>query len=682
MVSGGGGPALGPERGTGSDRTVLRLAVMAVLLIAAFVALFSRLWYLQVLAVGDYRTLAKENRIRLVYSEPTRGRILDRDGDVLVGNRYSLSITIDRQRLEPGSLKERKVLYEIARLLVREDMAEEKRKKALIAKVKEMRANLNDATVSPYKPVAVVNDVGESIVARIGENPEDFPGVAAEKLPVRTYPHGKLAAHILGYVGEINEDELKSSEFAGAKPPYEPGDLIGKSGVERTYDRWLRGRPEIRRVVVNSAGEVVDEAIKQGEEPGRDLILTIDADAQKLAERALESGIMAARGAAYQAPDGAVVVMDPDTGGIVAMASYPTYAPAALADGITEREYQKLSGSPHTAEDDALPNRAIQAQVPPGSTFKIVTAGAALATGIATPDTYLPCPPFVEYGASGITTVFNNWTSADFGSIGFAESLEISCDTFYYELGWRMEDLWGAANGDESERFQDYMRQAGFGRPTGIDLPHEAEGRVPDEKWCDEYADQGLGCFDGWLPGFTVNMAIGQGDLTTNPLQMAVSYASMAADAAQVWEPHVGWKIGRPDPETGEEETLREIAPEAVRKLPLDEAEIAVLREGLEDVVMGANGTAAGAFAGFPLDQYPVAGKTGTAQIGSVDSGLNYAWFVSYAPADDPEYVVSVYLAKAGHGGESAAPVAREILEGLFGIDDETDVSLGQDASG
>ncbi|HEX2293681.1 MAG TPA: penicillin-binding protein 2 [Actinomycetota bacterium] len=676
----GGGPALSGERSTGADRTVLRLAVMAVLLVAAFVALFSRLWYLQVLAVGDYRDLAKDNRIRLVYSEPTRGRILDRDGDVLVENRESLSITIDRQRVEPGTLRERRVLYSIARLLVREDAP--RYKKALIAKVKEMRENLNDATVSPYKPVAVVNDVRESLLTHIHENPEDFPGVAAERLPIRTYPHGKLAAHVLGYVGEINEDELESEEFQGARPPYEPGDLIGKAGVERTYDRWLRGRPQIKRVVVNSAGEVVDEAIRQEEEPGRDLILSIDVEAQKVAEKALESGIMAARGAAYQAPDGAVVVMDPETGGIVAMASYPTYSPSMLADGLTEREVEKLRGDPATGDDDAEPNRAIQAQVPPGSTFKIVTAGAAMSTGIATPSTYLPCPGAISYGASGIETVFENWTSVDFGSIGFPESLEISCDTFYYELGWRMEDLWGAANGDGSERFQDYMRQAGFGRPTGIDLPHEAAGRVPDAEWCEEFAKDGLGCFDGWLPGFTVNMAIGQGDLTTNPLQMAVAFASIAADAAEVWEPHVGWKIGRPDPETGEEEILREIEPRAVRKLPLDPTEIAVIRQGLEDVITGANGTAAGAFAGFPLDQYPVAGKTGTAQIGSVDSGLNYAWFVSYAPADDPQYVVSVYLAKAGHGGESAAPVAREVFEGLFGIDDETDVSLGQDASG
>nr|MDQ3958507.1 penicillin-binding transpeptidase domain-containing protein [Actinomycetota bacterium] len=360
--------------------------------------------------------------------------------------------------------------------------------------------------------------------------------------------------------------------------------------------------------------------------------------------------------------------------------SFPTYDPSILADGVTTAELEGLSGDPDTNEDDAQLNRAIQAEVPPGSTFKIVTAGAALSTGIASADDYLPCPPAVSYGATGFETLFRNWTSVDFGSVGFPESLEISCDTFYYELGWRMEDAWGEANGDGSERFQDYMRHAGFGDQTGVDLPYETDGLVPDNKWCEQYAKDGLGCFEGWLPGFTVNMSIGQGSLTVSPLQMAVAFGSMAAGDGEVWQPRIGWRIGQPNPETGDEEIVKEIPPHVTRRLPLDETEIGVIREGLEDVISGPNGTAAGAFAGFPLDQFPVAGKTGTAEIGNTD--LNYAWFVAYAPADDSEYVVSVYLAKAGHGGESAAPVARQILEGLFGIDDVTDVSLGQDESG
>ena len=684
MVTGGGGPAIGSDRQTGSDRTVLRLAVMAILLVAAFVALFSRLWYLQVLAVGDYRDLAKENRVRLIYTEPERGRILDRNGNVLVGNRDSLSITIDRQRLEPGSLKERRVLYKVARLVVPERVRGKERDRAVVTTVKEMRDELNDGTVSPYKPVAVMNDVSESIVTRIDENREDFPGVAAEELPVRTYPYGKLAAHILGWVGQINEDELKSETFQGAKPPYEAGDLVGKAGVERTYDRYLRGKPGIMQKVVNSAGDVVgndDGVPKQIEEPGKDVILSLDVDAQKVVEDALESGIMAARGAGEEAPDGAAVVLDRNTGEVVAMASYPTYNPSMLADGLSLAEQKRLGGDPSTAEDNAEPNRAIQAAIPPGSTFKVVTAGAAMATGIAPPSAYLPCPGSVSYGAAGILTEFRNWTTVDFGSIGFPESLEISCDTFYYELGWQMEDRWGAANGDGTERFQQYMRQAGFGSQTGVDLPYETAGVVPDEKWCDDYRERGLGCVDGWLPGFTVNMSIGQGDLTVSPLQMATTFAAIASDGGEVRQPHVARQIGQPDPETGEEEVVKEIEPKVVRRLPLDQTELGVIRQGLEDVVSGANGTAAGTFAGFPLDRYPVAGKTGTAQIGESEANVNFAWFVSYAPADAPQYVVSVYIAKAGHGGTSAAPVARQIYEGLFGLDDETEVNLGQDFS-
>jgi penicillin-binding protein 2 len=331
----------------------------------------------------------------------------------------------------------------------------------------------------------------------------------------------------------------------------------------------------------------------------------------------------------------------------------------------------------------------------------------------------------------------------DFGSMGFSRSLEVSCDTFYYQLGWDMEERWGAGNGDGSEKFQDFLRLLGFDDPTGIDLPGEIGGTVPDERWLEELCVAlGEGAADGcetWLPGYSVNMAIGQGDLIATPLQMAVDYASIL-NGGRILQPRVGDYFGEPprdrvapealpsvDPlvqttaspsptvspsvppsaspsasavtvptaspspsaDTGaeartnldEEKVEGRVKTKTVEKLPLDEVEISVLRQGMEDVVMGAEGTAAGAFAGFPLDQFPVAGKTGTAQIG--ETAYNRAWFVSYAPADDPQYVVAVYLNYAGHGGESAAPVAREIFEGIFNLDQSTgDVLLGQDASG
>ena len=644
------------------DRVKLRLAVLGVLVLAIFGALFSRLWFLQVLAADDFQVLANENRVRRIESEPPRGRILDRNGIPLVDNRQSRALTLDREVLEQP-VRKQAVLQRLARLLD--------------VKVKSFETRLADTTVSPYKPIVIATDVPLKVVQYIEYNPEDFQGIHVEKVPVRYYPQGKLAAQILGYVNEISEEQLEVDYFKNAEPGYSAGDIVGQLGLERTYDRYLRGDPQIQKVVVNSDGKVVDSDVVQEEEEGPDLVTSIDLGIQKLAEQSLKAGIMAAR-AQYEAPDGGVVVMDPDTGEIRAMASFPTYNPAILADGITEKEFQSLGQDTETGTDDAMLNRPIQAGVPPGSTFKVVTGGAAMASGIATSSTVLDCPGSKQFA----DTTFFNWTTADSGSMGFPRSLEVSCNTFYYELGWRLEDAFGASMGDGSEKFQDYMRTAGFGEPTGVDLPFETGGRVPDERWCEEYraATDGVGCAYGWLPGYTVNMAIGQGDLIVSPMQMAVTYAALV-NGGKVVEPRFGVALGEPDETTGEEEVLREFKAKVSARLPLDSAEIGVLTEGLEAVVMGSSGTAAGAFAGFPLDKYPVAGKTGTAQIGSADSGLNFAWFVSYAPVDDPEYVVAVYLEKAGHGGESAGPVARQIYEGIFNIDNKTDVQLGLDAS-
>lgn len=652
------------------ERSTLRLALFGLFVVALFVALFSRLWFLQVLASDDFQLLARENRVRRIETEPERGRILDRKGKVLVDNRSSLSVTLDRSILELPSEK-KAVLKRLSRLL---DI-----------KVKEFRKRLNDATISPYKPIALANDVPVEAAIRIHENPEDFPGVETTKLPVRIYPQGKIAAQVLGYVGEISEEQLESEYFAEAKRPYAAGNVVGKLGLERSYDRMLRGKPGVTRVIVNSANKVVGEEPVREEEPGRDLITSLDVRIQRITERALRNGIQAARGAGFEAPDGGVVVMDPNTGEVRAMASYPSYDPAILADGFSTKEFKELGMKSETGDDDAMLNRPIQAQVPPGSIFKVVTAGAAL-THLAGVDisTYLPCRPSETFGGNQQT--FRNWSSIDYGSIGFARSLEISCDTFYYLLGWELEEAYGAGNGDGSEKFQDYMRLAGFDEPTGIDIPFETGGVVPDKKWLDEYCEsvESEGCQYGWLPGYTVNMSIGQGSLAVSPMQMAVTYAALI-NGGEVLEPRFGAALGKPTGEVaGEEETLREFKTKVSAELPLDSNELEVLKKGLEDVISGPNGTAGTAFAGFPLDKFPIAGKTGTAQIGSLDSGQNYAWFVSYAPSDEPEYVIAAYIHKAGHGGESAAPVVRQIYEGIFRVDDDTDVVFraGADASG
>lgn len=651
----------------GIDRLKLRLAVLGILVVAAFVALFSRLWFLQVLASEQYEEYAKENRVRFVYSEPSRGRILDREGRVLVRNRGSNSVTIDKQVVDTPR-KERIVFRRLSRLL---DIP-----------VKELSDRFNDATVSPYKPVAVANDVREKDDVYIAVHSEDFPGVDTEVLPVRYYEHGALAAHILGYVGEISPDDLKESHFKDVRPSYGPGDLIGKEGVEYYYDRFLRGKPQIEKVIVNSNGDPVASNKQQEEVPGNDLVLSLDLDIQKITEKALAAGLQAARAATYRAPAGAVVVMDPQTGEVIAMASLPEYDPSILADGLTEKEYASLGArTPELPDDDALLNRATQLTKNPGSTFKVVTAGAAMATGVADPYSLIDCPGsevFPPEGGPG-SVLYRNWTSASQGYMGFPESLETSCDTFYYTLGWRMEEAYGAANGDGSEKFQKYARTAGVGHETGIDLRSEADGVVPDQKWLTQLCKAlGPGCNEGWLPGYTVNMSIGQGDMIVTPLQMAVTYAAVA-NGGKVMRPRLGWELQTPSA-VGASETNRSFRPSVTAELPLESTEIAVIREGLQDVISGAGGTAVSTFSGFPLDRFPLAGKTGTAEIG--ETGKNDAWFISYGPVGAPEYVISVLVQDAGHGGTSAGPIARQIWEGIFDLDKNTDVRLGVDNSG
>jgi penicillin-binding protein 2 len=681
----------------GFDRLRVRLVVFSVLLVTIFVALFSRLWFLQVLAGDEYQALARENRVRRVESEPPRGRILDRNGNVLVDNRPTLSITIDRQLIDEEQIP--KVLRRLS--------------KVLGVKVKELRKRLNDGTVSPYKPVPVANDVTEAEATKIFPFQERYPGVGLEELQIRKYPYGQLLAHVLGYVGEINEVELrKTKQF---RKGYKAGDIIGKAGIERTYDSFLRGKPRIEDIVVDANSQVVGQRPRQEQVEGNDLYLSADIRVQKIVERALADGIEAARGGGYKAPDGGVVVLEPDTGDVIAMASYPTYNPSMLADGFSFKDQRVLAGDPSTNQDDAEVNRAMASEQAPGSTFKPITAGAALANDVIGPYDGLDCPGSRTYPPDGRpgSVSFPNWTSADSGYVTLPKSLEISCNTFYYELGWQMESRWGRA-GDGTERFQKYERRAGFGEPTGVDLPYEQNGVVPDLQWCKDNEDIGY-CPDGWLPGYTVNMSIGQGDLKVTPLQMATSYAALV-NGGIVWEPRMGYEVRRPpvqeqdeleetrtrsgaDPlsedgdgkakvtekvEAGKSKLIKEIKAPKGSTLPLDDTELVAIREGLEAVV--TSGTAASSFAGFPLDRFPIAGKTGTAQRG--ETGENDSWFLSYGPANDPDYVIAVYVEQAGHGGTTSGPLARQIwegiaaLEGVQGVDTATEVSLASDGSG
>jgi penicillin-binding protein 2 len=652
------------------DKTKIRLSVLGVLVFAMFVGLFSRLWFLQVLAKEDFQKAAKENTVRFVYTEPPRGRILDADNRVLVKNRTTKAVTISHSlRQDPRVLK--KVVERLSKFL---DVPK-----------RDINRSLNDATVSPYKPITVVTDVGNDAINYILAHKADlFPGVDVELVPVRTYPYGGIASHILGWVNEISAQQLRWDQFkkADVEPRYAAGDIVGQDGIELVYDRYLRGTPGVRKFIVNSAGEVISSSLIQEEEAGADVKLTLDLDAQRLVEDALEGGMYAGRGHGYPSPAGAAVVMDPNTGGVVGMASYPDYNVAKSADGFSVKEWENINGSktPKDPDDDKIINRAYMSQRSPGSTFKAITMASALATDVADAYTTMDCPGALTFppGAPpGAGQVFSNWTSHNLGTTDVPRSLRISCNTYYYQLGWNMETTF-----EETEEFQRYARRMGIGHDTGIDLPYEADGRVPDRAWCDAVYeatknDEFPTCKDGWLPGFTVNMAIGQGDLITNPLQMAVAYGSIA-NGGNVMVPRLAEEVAYSVEKKNEKETVIDPEPTTRATLDLDPTELGVIQQGLYEVTSHGEGTAREAFSGFP---FAVAGKTGTAQLG--DTGLNDAWFISYGPVEEPEYVVAVYVEKSGHGGESAAPIAREIYEGLLGGDRSTsDITFGQDASG
>jgi penicillin-binding protein 2 len=670
------------QNALGVDKVTLRLAVLGVLVIAAFVTLFSRLWFLQILATNRYQALAKENRVRTVYSEPPRGRILDRNGKVLVTNQKSLAVTVDRTTLQRPGLRHH-VFKRLSRLLE--------------VRLSDLRRNAESLGTSPYKPVPIAYDVTEQDANIILENRENFPGVAVAELPLRAYPSGGLAAQDLGYVGEISVEDLKTHHFQGGHPAYAAGDIVGKLGVEYTYDRYLRGMPGVEKVVVNSLGEPTQSRIIQQERPGPDLVLSLDAGIQRDTQRALESGLQAARNAGFTAPAGSAVVLDPHTGEVLALASLPTYDPSIAADGLTIKEFKRLgAGTPNNPDDDAFLNRPIQAAANPGSTFKVVTAGAAMTTGVATPYSVLDCPGSLTIPPEGGpgSVVYHNWTLSGMGVMGFPESLEVSCETFYYQLGYDMQTRFGVSGkqywtktGTDvppgRESFQRYARSAGLGNPTGVDLPYENGGVVPDQQWCHEQylateETSAPTCRYGWLPGYTVNMSIGQGDMRVTPLQMAVTYAAIA-NGGTVWAPKVAMSLERQAAD-GTTNTRRRFKPRVAGHLSLDTTELGVMQQGLGEVISNPNGTAYSAFTGFPLSKYPIAGKTGTAQIGT--SVFNDSWFVSYGPTPDPRYVIAVYVQKAGHGGESAAPIARQIWEAIFGIDKNASVTLGQDSSG
>ena len=656
-----------PNTAAQLESTRLRLTFLTLLVVSLFVLLLARLWFLQVMAGERYVGLAEGNAVRTLSIAAPRGRILDANGKPIVGNRFAMVVSV-----QPREMGERtdEILADVADLVG--------------MSLQEVQEQIERSRVSPFRPKPIAVDVPDDIAFYIHENGSTrFPGVYADMMPVRKYPHGDTAAHVVGYLGEISESELLDERYAN----YQPGDLIGWSGLERTYEDVLHGTEGLRRYEVNAKGDVLRELDDRVPVAGADVQTTIDLEAQKLVEEALEEGIKQARkvrdsaGRAdgyFQAPAGAAVVLDPSDSSVVAMASYPTFKPEQFVGGVSTRYWERLQ---NPKNHFPLINRVAQSSYPPGSVYKVVSAAAALEEGYMSPDSTLPCPGEWYWGPQR----FRNWTSAHGGNMNMAQALEDSCDTVFYELAREMWEDEQQEGRKLRERLAEHSRAWGLGEATGIDLPSERNGVVPGRKWKQEFWENNRDSYctqakqaekdsyaealftdlcergNVWRGGDAVNMSIGQGDLQTTPLQVANMFAAIA-NGGTLFRPHIAQATIPPG------EDAQPLPVETIGKLPISKTNLGVIQDGLRRVT--ATGTAAATFASFPV---PVAGKTGTAEFKPKQP---FAWFASYAPANNPEYVVVTMIEEGGGGSLNAAPIARRILEGLLDLD-ETEITPG-----
>jgi len=607
-----------------------------MVVLSLFSALLARLWYLQVLAAPAMKVEAKNNSVAVLYTEAPRGRILDRKGRVLADNKVVLALVADRAKVKDSP----KVIPRVAGLLG--------------MTVDQINERMADSRFSPLKPVPIAIDVPKEKLIYLREHQGEFPGVEGLQLTERVYPNGTLAAHILGTVGQINDEELNPRKAKG----YKAGDTIGKSGAELTYEADLRGSPEIAKLEVDSGGRVQRTLGRQPAVQGRDVRLSIDLDIQRVAEESLAQGILLARqttdyltGKRFAAPGGSTVVLDPRDSSIVAMASYPTYDPNEFTNGISARRFQELNDP---AGGYPLNNRALQGLYAPGSTFKLATSLAALKAGlITTRETYDDKGSYTVVGQRSETK--RNAGGAVNGPVNVSRALTVSSDVFFYWLG---ERFWNERGKLGQAAIQDVARSLGMGEYSEVDLPFESDGRVADPAGRERLnrANPVAFPFPQWYTGDNLNVAVGQGDTVVTPLQLANAYAAFV-NGGTVFAPQVGDAVLD---QSGQQ--IRAIEPKVVRRTELPASVRDPLMAGFKGVVADPKGTAFGAFIGFPLDKFPIAGKTGTAEVnGKGDTSL----FAAYAPADSPKYVISVVMEESGFGATAAAPVARRVLEGV-----------------
>lgn len=601
-----------------------RIAIIGGIALVVFAVIFFRLWYLQVLSGDRYLAEAQGNRFREMTVQAPRGEIKDRDDKALVTSRTALALQVRAEELPRGQERRAAVLRRVARVA---EIPLKRIRKDIRVQTREL----------PSSPVTLKRDVPIELVYYLRENQQRFSGVTVDRVYVRRYPRGNLAAHLLGHVREIGPEELEEPQYQ----ELEPGDEIGKEGVELSYDHVLRGVNGASRVQVDAAGLPTGRAATLREpEPGNDLVLSIDSDLQSVGESQLAS-----RGL-----PGAFVAMDVDSGEVLALGSSPTFDPSILAQqNVSRAESESIYGDPDdpSTSGAAAFNRAIAAGYPTGSTFKPLTALAALDAGKLTTSETINDDGLYKLGDQE----FRNAQDAVFGPLELRRAMQVSSDVFFYTLGGRLqEDI----EEGEGQYIQDWAEQLGLGDTTGFDLPGETTGLIPDPEWRNDLYRQGL-TDRPWSVGDNVNLSVGQGDLQAAPLQVAVAYAAIG-NGGTVVTPHVGMRAEDPAGRV-----VQEIAPEPQRQVDIDPEWRRAIMGGLTDSAMEPEGTSYGVFGGpgFPID---VAGKTGTAETLVDGVPFDQSWYIALAPADDPKVVVAFTFERGGFGADTAAPAARALL--------------------
>ena len=626
----------------------IRMSVLGVLVVACFVALFARLWYLQVMESPQLVGQASAQTRRTLAVEAPRGRILDVKGRVLVDNRTSLVVGVDRNVLDKIKDKDA-YASSIADVLTRFGTP---------VKTATIQRRISTQQYDQLHAVPVATDVSQEVMIFLSEHASDYPGLSVTRQSMRVYPYGMAAANVLGYVGRISADGLKNltpgnDPDTGKPKIYGPDSYVGLAGIEASYEQDLRGTPGVESIEVDSENRPVRRVDYTEPKPGNDVQLHLDIDVQLRAEQALSDKLQVLRGTAQRdgavrgAPAGSVVVLSPVDGGVIALATYPTYDPAEFAGGISQDRYNELLDQNGVS---ALVDRSISGQYAPGSTFKLVTAVAALEHGLINANTY--------YNDEGVYYVgdpprpFTNSGSVKNGGIALPQALTVSSDVFFYWLGDRM---------DGTTDIQDTAGAFGFDAATGIDLPNESAGYVwtaadkkaLHKKYPDAYPD------GDWFTGDNVQLAIGQYVITVTPIQLARAYAAFA-NGGTVHEPHVAWRVLRSDAlPTDEGGILRTIEPVVKGTVALPPAVRDPIASGLAGVTTGL-GTATSAFVGFDQSSFKIVGKTGTAQVeGKADTSL----FASYAPLSQPRFAVAAVMEESGFGAEASGEVVRHVYE-------------------